>query len=881
MHQEERPSSRVGVAIARVIGACTRRAWLVGAIALGMAGIAVAYAATHMAIDTDTSSLIASDLPWRQREIAFDAAFPQRVDLIAVVVDGATPELAEQAAAALTQRLSRETRLFHSVRRPDGGPFFEREGLLFLPTPEVATTMEHLIAAQPLLGTLAADPSLRGLMRALALMAQGGTRDPAALQAATQPLGILADAFEAVLTGKTPTLSWRTLVTGAAPGTRELRRFILVQPELDYTALQPGERATQAIRAAARELGLASDPRVRVRLTGPVPLADEELATLADGAALDSSIMLGSLVVLLWLALRSWRLVVGVLASLVVGLVVTAAFGLAIFGRFNLISVAFAVLFIGLGVDFGIQYCVAYRANRLAADDLLLALRHAGHDIGGALALAAVATALGFYAFVPTEYRGVSELGVIAGTGMLIAFTASITLLPALLVLLGPPPERVPVGYAWLAPLDRVVLRMRHWILALGVIAGLVSLALLPRLQFDFNPLNLRSTTSESVAALLDLMHDPETTPNTIDVLAPSVDAATALAERLAALPEVDHVLTVGTFVPDHQEEKLALIQDAALLLDPALNPVEVQPAPDDAQVARAMTDSANALQAMARSASGAGGVATSRLAHALARLAEATPADRERARVALVPGLVTLLGQLRAALAAQPVALATLPPDLVREWVAPDGRARIEVYPKGDANDNATLARFVAGVRRVAPDATGAPVSIQESSRTIVLAFVQAGISALVAIVLLLTAILRHLKSVLLTLAPLLLSGLVTLAICVVSGFPLNFENIIALPLLFGIGVAFDIYFIMAWRAGRTHVLESSLTRAVLFSALTTGTAFGSLWMSHHPGTSSMGMLLTLSLLCTLAAVLVFLPALLRTVPFQPNPPRAARPAG
>jgi predicted RND superfamily exporter protein len=229
-----------------------------------------------------------------------------------------------------------------------------------------------------------------------------------------------------------------------------------------------------------------------------------------------------------------------------------------------------------------------------------------------------------------------------------------------------------------------------------------------------------------------------------------------------------------------------------------------------------------------------------------------------------LIPGFVTTLRQLREAMQAGPVTLATLPAGLTRDWVAADGRARIEVFPKGDANDNATLRRFVSAVQALAPDATGAPVSIQEWSHTIVRAFIQAGLLALLAITALLALTLRRVIDLLLTLAPLLLSGLTTLGICVVVGLPLNFENIIALPLLFGIGVAFNIYFVMAWRAGKGGLLCSSLTRAVFFSALTTGTAFGSLWLSRHPGTASMGELLALSLACTLVAALLFLPALL-----------------
>jgi uncharacterized protein len=251
--------------------------------------------------------------------------------------------------------------------------------------------------------------------------------------------------------------------------------------------------------------------------------------------------------------------------------------------------------------------------------------------------------------------------------------------------------------------------------------------------------------------------------------------------------------------------------------------------------------------------------------------LAHADAAARERAKTALIPGLLVTLAQLRDALQASTVTLDKLPADLVGDWRTPDGRVRIEVFPKSDADDNAALERFVAAVRTVAPDATGATVGIQESSHTIVRAFLQAGLWALISITVLLAVTLRRVKDVLLTLAPLTLAGLATLGTCVAIGLSLNFENIIALPLLFGIGVAFSIYFVMAWRSGAHDLLQSSLTRAVLFSALTTGTAFGSLWYSHHPGTASMGELLAISLGFTLVAALVFLPALLASVRRRP----------
>ena len=218
--------------------------------------------------------------------------------------------------------------------------------------------------------------------------------------------------------------------------------------------------------------------------------------------------------------------------------------------------------------------------------------------------------------------------------------------------------------------------------------------------------------------------------------------------------------------------------------------------------------------------------------------------------------------------LAAQPVTQQSLPPDIVRNWVAPDGQARAQVFPKGNSNDNRVLVRFAKAVQTVAPDASGGPISIQEAASTIASAFIEAGILSLVAVALLLFVKLRSVKEVAFTLAPVVLSGFLTLATCVLIGQPINFANIIAFPLLFGVGVAFHIYFVMAWRAGETHLLQSSLARAVLFSALTTGVAFGSLWLSSHPGTASMGKILMISIVWTLVCALLFEPALLGPPP-------------
>jgi hopanoid biosynthesis associated RND transporter like protein HpnN len=642
---------------------------------------------------------------------------------------------------------------------------------------------------------------------------------------------------------------------------------VLVQPVMDYTALEPGAAASRAIRATAQALGLDAAHGVMVRLTGPVPLADEEFASLAQDAHLVLGAMLVALLGILWLAVRSVRVVLAIVITTIVGLVITTAVGLVATGRLNLISVAFIPLFVGLGVDFSIQFSVRSLAERLVQPTREAALTEAGASIGRALALSAAAIGAGFFAFLPTTYVGVAELGTIAGLGMGVAFVLSIVLLPALLALLRFPRARMAeVGFTMLAPVDRFVTQHRLGVLGAALIAALASLALLPFVRFDFDPLNLKSPKVESMTTLQALAADPDWTPYAINVLAPSLEQAEAMAPRLDALPEVSRTVTLRSFVPTQQEEKLALVAQAAKAIGPALDVDTPRPAPSDAQVRQSLMGTAAALRATA--VNDPSSASARRLADSLDRLAAAPAETRAKAEAALIGPLRIVLDQIRAELKAQPVTLDSLPADLVSDWTTKDGRARIQVLPRDGRHDNESLRRFATAVQGIAPDATGAPISTRASGDTIVDAFVQAGIYSIIAIVLLLAFVLRRTRDVVLTMLPVLLSGLLTFATCGLLDLPLNFANIIALPLLFGVGVAFNIYFVMAWRAGETAMLKSSLMRAVIFSALTTANAFGALWLSTHPGTASMGRLLMISLGWELLVTLLFRPALLARSP-------------
>ena len=859
--------------IERIVTVCCRYAALTVLAALLLTLGAGYYTQSHFNMNTDSEQLISAKVGWRQRELAFDKKFPGQSNLIAVVIDGQTPELAEAAAASLSARIAVNKALFPSVRRPDGGAFFDHNGLLFLPLADVQATAQQLFKAQPFLGALAADPSLRGIMDSLSTALLGVTTGQAKLTDLDAPITRFEDSFSAAANGQVKFLSWRSLITGAPPRPEEIRRFIEVQPALDFDALEPGLKASTAIRDAAKALGLTPENGVRVRLTGDVPLSDEEFATLTDRAWLMGGAMLGGVLLTLWLALRSFKLIAAILATLVVGLAVTMAVGLLAVGVFNIISIAFIALFVGLGVDFGIQFAVRYRSERFHQPDLGIALCHTGRSVGVPLAMAALATAVGFFSFLPTEYTGVAELGLVAGVGMIAAFLTSITLLPALLMLMKPGAEGDDVGFASLAPLDKYLTRKRKPVLRAAALAGTVALVLTVFLRFDSNPLDLRSPKVESVSTLFDLMKNPQTSPNTIDVPAPSLAAADALAAKLSRQPLVAQALTLSSFIPDDQDRKLAVIADANGLLDATLNPFDIKPPPSDDEVKSAMASTAAKLRAAAGKDNSPPAADARRLAETLDKLATGNAENRARATKAFVPGLQTMLRQVTNSLTPQKVTLDTMPPELKSEWLSRDGSARVQTFPKDTSNDPAALSAFSDQVLGVAPLATGAPISIRESGRTIVSAFVEAGILSFIAIIILLALVLRRFDDVMRTLAPLVLAGLLTLATCVALNLKLNFANIIALPLLLGIGVAFNIYFVVAWRAGAKDFLQSALTRAVIFSALTTATGFGTLWLSEHPGTASMGELLMISLAWTLVTTLFVSPALL-----GPPPPRGER---
>ncbi len=846
-----RLQGRLGGVLAVWVSGVLRWRWLVIALFGALSLASFRYTAAHLGINTDTADMISPHLAWRQDFIDYRESFPSRYRVVLAVVDAPTAGQAERAAIALAERLAARSDAFQSVFYPGNEPFLQRNGLLYLEPDVLDALADRLAQVQPLLGRLQARFSAEQLIAVLDEALERA--DPAGREA----LAPLLTELTRTVADQDYEFDWRGLLASAdlTPSSQ----VIIVEPRLQFDRVQPARRAMEVLRGEIAALPVSG---AVVSLTGTVAMEHEELASVTAGAALAGLLALLMVSAVLYLALRSLALLAVTVTTLLVGLLGTAAFAAASIGHLNLISVAFAVLYIGLGVDFVIHWTLRFqelRGQGLAVKDALPAT---ARGVGTSLVICAVTTAAGFYSFIPTPFEGVSELGLISGTGMFISLFVSVTLLPALLYVVAPvAPARLPVRWLGAELLTPLVSRPAR-VVAVALLLGLAALALLPGVRFDNNPLNLRDPDAESVRSFKALLAGMREPPLSLALLADPGHSAAA-AEQAAALPSVRAVRTLADLVPSEQEAKLFTLEDVDVLLGPDFAELTPDPNASPAGLKAALARLADRLAALPGASAGERELA--------AALATPPPHDdglylNALAR-RLTAGLPYELTRLAAGLGAEPFTRQQLPAALADRWRAADGRELVEIYPADDITDNRAAASFLADVRSQLPRATGLPVVHHEAGATVVESFKLAFIYALVMIAALLWALLQNIRDALLVLAPIVLGALITAALTVLAGIAFNFANIIALPLLLGVGVDNGVH--MVHRARTEPVaggaLATSTSRAVLFSGLTTLASFGNLGFSPHPGMASMGQLLGIGMALTLAATLVLLPALLR----------------
>lgn len=843
-----------------IVGFSVRQAWLVLGLFIGFSLIVGYFSSKNLKINSSTQDMISAEVPFRRHYDDYIKAFPQYKDVVLVVVDGDNADLAQDAAERLDQKLRENKQDFLEIYRPGADPYFEKNGLLYSSTDDLYALSERLAQAQPLLADLKADPSLRGLFGVLTQALEQKQKGETLPLELDQLFTEMAEVAEAQRQNRYKTLPWQELMSGKNKGDlTSKRRLLMVKIKPDYSGLSPAAKALKAIKKTTEDLELTAKRGVNVRLTGGPALSTEELGSVTRSAS-EAGILSFILISLMyWRALRSFRMFVVVQANLIIGLVLTTAFALLVIGHLNLISVTFAVLFIGLGGDLGMHICLRFREEIQRGLKRPEALLETGRDTGPSLLICSAAAGIGFLSFAPTDYRGLAELGIISAAGMAIAALICITLVPALLAIIPPKKKHQPLT----APFDWAgkIVRYRSKIL-LG--AGVFAVASLPfalKIEFDVDPLNLNDQSLPSVTTFRELLANPKTSPYAITVLAENVEAGETMAKKLEVIPEVSRVVTLSRYVPKDQEDKLLVLDDMALFLEPVFA-AKMKVAPSDADRNQSFSRFVGLLDQMAAQDP------LKPLAHRLAGSLTGLGSDNQslvELERRMVGGFIPRIQQLENALSAGPVKLEDLPESLVKRETAADGRVQVLAFPSKDLSDNQALIEFVRAVQRVAPAATGTPVIVMEAGKTVVGAFFEAGIYSFVGIVVVLLLATRSASKTSMVMGPLILAGLLTAATAQILGISFNFANLIAIPLLLGLGVDSGIHMVMRHHhAGNIEELaQTSTPNAVFYSALTTIGSFGSFGVTQHAGTASMGILLTIAIIFTLLCSLVILPAL------------------
>jgi uncharacterized protein len=827
----------------------------------------LAYLVGNFRINDDLTNMISDKLPFRHLEKELSREFPQLTDVMVVVVDADSAGTAMDARQRLADRLKKERRLFKSVYEPGGGRFFARNGLLYLDVHELEELSDNLAEGEPLMGLLFRDYSLRGFFSLIDTALDNYEGD------SSGKLDTLLDhvgtAFTSAALDRPYHLPWEGIMYGDKESSEQRRQFIIIHPILDKDGLMMGAPPPVVLHRIISELGF--DNSVKIRMTGDALLSYENVSTVRQsvGIATFASLLLVGIVI--FIGLGSGRLVFACLATLMTGLIWTTGFAIIAIGSLNLISITFAVLFVGLGIDYGIQFSLRYRELVDTGHDNRESLITTANGVGTGLFLSCITTALGFFAFLPTAYSGIAQLGLISGTGMFVGFFCNLTLLPALLTAIR---FRKGMTSSFLQRMPITISPYRHYraISAAALVLGLCAAMTLPMVYFDYNPIHLYNPASESITTLKQLFHNEQAPPWTISVLCRSKQAAQELAEKLGRLPEAKAAISISDFVPGDQPEKLDIISNIALFM-PGPGMIEKRSLSLGEKLSALNRLEANLVKFLDRHP-GRSSPQVVKLLGSLRQFKGHVQSSGNGAAAfsmlqeSLLSGLPPLLKRLDTMLHPATVTDKDLPRDLVREYVSPDGHYRVQVLPRENIMNVNALTRFVTAVEAIAPNAVDTPVIIYETGKAIVSSFRIATFLALAAVMIVLLVSLRSVFTTAMVLIPLMLAIALTAATSVIFDLPLNYANVIVLPLLLGVGVHSGIMFMLRYLTEPPpdgNMLTTSTARAVLFSNLTMIISSATLAFSSHRGIASMGILLSVCFAFILLCILIVFPALLK----------------
>ncbi len=872
----------------------TRRPMAVLVAGLAIVAASLWVTAARLTFQSDRNDLLARDIPWNQRFVAYQADFPGDDDLLVVVKvpsenDGPARARAfvRDLAGALAARPDRVRLVQWGYSDDDASPAAAR----VLPMPEFESTLAELADSK----TLLVAPDVSRFIGGIAARLREGSRETDARRALDDVRGLdaVVGAVESALSGSDPAAALRALESRGDRGWHFLESddgrllFIKLRPELAVSELD----AMAPTAALARETISAlhgAHPGIEAGLSGvPVIEHDETTISMQDSTWC-SVISIVGIVALMMLAHGGWRLTALALVSLLCGIAWSFGFLTVAIGHLQILSVAFTSILLGLGIDYaiylGTRYEVERHAHPAGVDGFRATLRETLRTTGPAVVTGAVTPALAFGTTLFTDFKGMAEMGLIAGVGILLCLIAALTVFPAMLRLFLRDPDSVRLSHdrgvkvfdpRWSMPFAR---RPRATLL----VGGLLVLACTPatlRLRYDYNLMNLQADGTPSVEwQKLIFEHSSQAIWSGASI-APDLAAARARTEAFRRLPTVASVGGAGLLFPPDEREKLAKLGELRARIGSGLERPTSRPAVPQAgqislelralalgitvslgQVPKDEVDLTRALTALKE-----------RLQRTADVVSKLSPADAS-ARVEALHGAYldwreTVRARVAGALDSRPLTAADLPAVVRNDIVGKDGKLLVKVFPAGDVWEPSRMEAFLADTGPVDPEMTGPPVQVYLSALLIKNSYAWAGLYAFIAVLIALIFDFRRVGDALLALLPVGVAFLVTFGVMLAAGTDVNPANIIILPLLFGIGVESGVHMLHRDRLHPDEVppgLTAGTGKGVVMATLTTIMGFGSMLLGHHRGIRSLGFVVSVGMTVILVVCIVVMPAVL-----------------
>ncbi len=899
-----RPRFLRGIALA-----VARLAWPIVLASIALAAVSAWITVKGLVFTSNPNDLLQSGARYHRLYLEYTREFRSEEDYI-LVVAGPSFERNRDCVEFLAGKLRERSDLFRKIfYRIDFGDLLDR-GLLFLETEQLAD-IEKQMAKQ--IGSSIGAMGKQRTVDLTGLLTEAAVRlDPKNLRKNkdeegldkfanefVQSLEVLADRLEGKKVLKT--VSFGNFLAEKAEfadmqhqqaineyiAFEDGKILLLMVPSPNLEASFGGhDVAIKPLRALIAE-AQGKFPGIEVGLTGEPALSeDESIASTRDTtiASIVTFILIAGLFGYSYREFSRPALAIGVL---VVAVCWTMGFTTLGVGRLNILSITFIPMILGLGIDFGIQILGRYEEELPHAPDIVTAIANTLSHTGNAILTGGTTTALAFYTMCFNQFTGLREMGLISGTGILLCMGANLTLLPALLYLRdrkGWATRQVPVSqqYEKHHLFDRIVLDHAGSVIVIATAITLLAVLAVPLTGFDYNLLKLQNPTLESVKFERKLI-DSKGSHSVIFAasLCKDLAEATDRAARFRQQPSVQNVLSLTEIVPSDQVRKLEIIKRIKRHLESVHIPksgdrIDVA---ENVRVIRLLSVNCEKTWKLARHWGSKGqregadeffGKLTRAMDRALAVLEKM---DQAKAETVLGAYQAQIFGELRQNLeflkrqkVDRQITVEDLPKSMKDQFIGRSGRILLQIYPREDIWDRDPLDRFVRDLRRVDPDITGTPVQNYEYIELLKTSYEQAGLYAFGMIVFLVFLHFRSLKYSLITLLPLFLGILWTVGLMPLVGLPFNPANIVTLPLIIGIGVAYGVYAVDRYRESSSPALFSTSTgKAILLSALTTIFGFGTLAFATHRGISSLGLLMTLGVGLCMATSLYVCPAVLK----------------